>query len=114
MPPGTVVTQIMARDEDSSKSANGIVIFKLEDAPPSLAIDSQDGTIYTTNNLDYETNSVLHARVIAQNIGSIPLSSTSLLTVNIKDVKDELTSRLFEKEEYTVSCNPILICINLL
>ncbi|RXG65233.1 Cadherin EGF LAG seven-pass G-type receptor 2 [Armadillidium vulgare] len=50
-PPGSVVTKIRATDLDSNKTSNGIILYKLLNSS-SLAIDSQDGTIYTINRLD--------------------------------------------------------------
>lgn len=102
-PPGSVITRITAEDLDNSVSGNGLVFYKLQDTPPTLAIDSQDGTVYTIGRLDYETEPILHAKIIAQDMGKSPLSSTSLLTVIVEDVVNELTMRAFPQEMYEVS-----------
>ena len=92
----------MAVDKDKQSTGNGLVLYKMIDGPASLAIDSKDGTVYTTRRLDYEAEPVLHAKIIAQDMNEQPLTSTAYITVLIEDVVNELSVRVFPREVYEV------------
>ncbi|XP_064090061.1 cadherin-89D-like isoform X2 [Macrobrachium nipponense] len=101
-PSNTFLAQIFANDTDSSGLGNGIILYGLEGSVDKFAIDSKNGSIYTVGALDYERWPVHNVTVVAQDLGNPPLTSTALLSITVVDVEEELTTRLFEREEYRV------------
>lgn len=99
----TFITKVFANDSDSSSSGNGIILYKLEGGEDKFAIDSKNGSIYTVGSLDYELWPEHNLTVIAQDLGSPSLTASALLMVTVMDVKEELTTRLFDRDEYRVS-----------
>ena len=99
----TLVARIFANDSDSNSSGNGLVLYKLEGGEDKFAIDSKNGTVYTVGPLDYERWTEYELTVMAQDLGSPPLTASALLKVTVVDVKEELTTRLFDREEYQVA-----------
>ncbi|KAK8723201.1 hypothetical protein OTU49_011903, partial [Cherax quadricarinatus] len=53
-------------------------------------------------NLDYERWPEHNLTVLAQDHGLPPLTASALIMVQVTDVKEELTTRLFDREEYRV------------
>ncbi|XP_068218882.1 cadherin-89D [Palaemon carinicauda] len=98
----TLITQVFANDSDSSALGNGIILYGLEGSVDKFTIDSKNGSIYTVGTLDYERWPVHNLTVLAQDLGNPPLTSTALLSITVVDVEEELTTRLFEREEYRV------------
>ncbi|XP_071543668.1 cadherin-89D [Panulirus ornatus] len=98
----TFVTNIFANDSDASSSGNGILLYKLEGGEDKFAIDSKNGSIYTVGSLDYELSPEHNISVLAQDLGSPSLTATALLRVTVVDVREELTTRLFDRDEYRV------------
>ncbi|XP_050737867.1 cadherin-89D-like [Eriocheir sinensis] len=96
----TMVTRVFANDSDSSSSGNGLVLYKLEGGEDKFAIDSKNGSVYTVGPLDYERWAEYSLTVVAQDLGSPPLTASALLKVTVVDVEEELTARLFDREEY--------------
>lgn len=102
-PRNTIIAHTFANDSDSSSSGNGIILYKLEGGEDKFAIDSKNGTVFTVGSLDYERWPEHNLTVLAQDLGSPPLTASALLRVTVMDVKEELTKRLFDREEYRVS-----------
>nr|XP_053655988.1 cadherin-89D-like isoform X2 [Cherax quadricarinatus] len=101
-PRNTIITNVFANDSDSSSSGNGIILYKLEGGEDKFAIDSKNGSVYTVGNLDYERWPEHNLTVLAQDHGLPPLTASALIMVQVTDVKEELTTRLFDREEYRV------------
>ncbi|XP_042858064.1 cadherin-89D-like [Penaeus japonicus] len=101
-PRGTVVARVYANDSDSNTSGNGLILYKLEGGEDKFSIDSNNGSVYTVGSLDYERSPTHNLTVVAQDLGSPPLSASALLVVTVVDVEEELTTRLFDREEYEV------------
>lgn len=106
-PKFTTITQVYANDSDSSSSGNGLVLYKLEGGEDKFAIDSKNGSVYTIGPLDYERWAEYLLTVVAQDLGTPPLTASALLRVTVVDVEEELTTRLFEREEYQVRCRSV-------
>ncbi|XP_063874721.1 cadherin-89D-like [Scylla paramamosain] len=102
-PKFTTITQVYANDSDSSSSGNGLVLYKLEGGEDKFAIDSKNGSVYTIGPLDYERWAEYDLTVVAQDLGTPPLTASALLKIMVVDVEEELTTRLFEREEYQVA-----------
>ncbi|XP_054868346.1 protocadherin Fat 3a isoform X5 [Amphiprion ocellaris] len=94
---GTRIIQVQALDPDSG--ANGQVIYKLGTLIHSegdsdmlldtFSIDSNTGWISTRKDLDHETNPSYTFTVVASDLGeTLPLSSTSTVTVAVSDIND--------------------------
>lgn len=101
-PRGTVVARVFANDSDSSTSGNGLILYKLEGGEDKFSIDSNNGSVYTVGALDYERAPTHNLTVVAQDLGTPPLSASALLVVTVVDEEEELTTRLFDREEYEV------------
>ncbi|XP_045608618.2 cadherin-89D [Procambarus clarkii] len=102
-PKNTIITKIFANDSDASSSGNGIILYKLEGGEDKFAIDSKNGSVYTVGKLDFERWPEHNLTVLAQDHGSPPLTASALIMVEVTDVKEELTTRLFDREEYRVT-----------
>lgn len=102
-PRNALVAQIFARDSDSNSSGNGILLYRLEGGEDKFTIDSKNGTVFTVGALDYEKRRHYNMTVVAQDLGTPPQTSTALLLVDVEDAEEELTNRLFDREEYEVS-----------
>ncbi|KAK7066000.1 hypothetical protein SK128_019625 [Halocaridina rubra] len=102
IPQNTVIANVYTNDSDSSKSGNGIILYTLEGGGDKFAINSKNGSIYTVGSLDYERWPTHNLTVIAQDLGSPPLKAVAILSITVVDVEEELTSRLFDREEYQV------------
>ncbi|XP_042230761.1 cadherin-89D-like [Homarus americanus] len=101
-PKNTIISKIFANDSDSSSSGNGIILYKLEGGEDKFAIDSKNGTVYTVGSLDYERWPEHNLTVLAQDLGSSPLTASALIMITVVDVKEDLTTRLFDREEYRI------------
>uniref|UniRef100_A0A3B5AFA8 FAT atypical cadherin 3 n=1 Tax=Stegastes partitus TaxID=144197 RepID=A0A3B5AFA8_9TELE len=94
---GTRIIQVQALDADSG--ANGQVTYRLGTLIQSegdsdtlfdtFSIDSNTGWISTRKDLDHETNPSYTFTVVASDLGeTLPLSSTSSVTVAVSDIND--------------------------
>uniref|UniRef100_A0A3Q1FIA6 Cadherin domain-containing protein n=1 Tax=Acanthochromis polyacanthus TaxID=80966 RepID=A0A3Q1FIA6_9TELE len=94
---GTRIVQVQALDPDSG--ANGQVTYRLGTLIHSegdsdmlldtFSIDSNTGWISTRKDLDHETNPSYTFTVVASDLGeTMPLSSTSSVTVAVSDIND--------------------------
>nr|XP_015831508.2 protocadherin Fat 3a isoform X4 [Nothobranchius furzeri] len=97
MAAGTRIIQVQARDPDSG--ANGQVTYRLgtpiqsEENSNALSrtfsIDSNTGWIFTSKELDHETNPSYTFTVVASDLGeTLTLSSTTTVTVAVSDIND--------------------------
>ncbi|KAJ8965387.1 hypothetical protein NQ317_004639 [Molorchus minor] len=94
-PIGTPVTRIFANDTDFTGNGNGLILFDIpykKSRQNLFAIDSKEGIVTTIGKLDYETESSHNITIIASDLGSPSLSSTAILTVNIIDVPEDISS----------------------
>lgn len=92
-PMGTVVTRIHANDTDSPANGNGVILFTNPHdrrEQQFFTIDSKEGVVTTTGQLDYEQRSVHNLTIVASDLGSPSLSSTAMLIVRILDVDEGL------------------------
>ena len=85
-PLSTSVTSVMAIDLDSNE--NGAIFFSIVDSI-SFTVNSTSGEITTLRQFDREVNERYSFFITATDMGSPPLTSTSLVTVTIGDVNDE-------------------------
>lgn len=102
-PKGKLIATIFANDSDSANTGNGIVLYKIEEQGSPFGIDSKNGSIYTLQELDYETNPSMQATIVASDVGTPTKSATALLQVSVTDVREYRTDRLFDQEQYVVS-----------
>ncbi|MED6273832.1 hypothetical protein CHARACLAT_010362 [Characodon lateralis] len=92
--PGSYITTVVARDPDMGKNAK--VSYKLldseipGDSPLStyVSVDSLSGSLYTLRSFDYETLQQIEVVIQAEDRGSPPLSSTSMIRIKVVDQND--------------------------
>ncbi|XP_047225889.1 protocadherin-8 isoform X2 [Girardinichthys multiradiatus] len=92
--PGSYITTVVARDPDMGKNAK--VSYKLldseipGDSPMStyVSVDSLSGSLYTLRSFDYETLQQIEVVIQAEDRGSPPLSSTSMIRIRVVDQND--------------------------
>ncbi|MEQ2184285.1 hypothetical protein GOODEAATRI_006244 [Goodea atripinnis] len=92
--PGSYITTVVARDPDMGKNAK--VSYKLldseipGDSPLStyVSVDSLSGSLYTLRSFDYETLQQIEVVIQAEDRGSPPLSSTSMIRIRVVDQND--------------------------
>ena len=85
-PPGTFVARVEASDLDSNE--NGEFAFSLLNNV-GFTVNSTTGVISTLRAFDREVNERYTFFIVATDMGSPPLTATSLLTVTIGDVNDQ-------------------------
>lgn len=84
---GVFVVQVHAADLD--KGENGTVTYSLESGTEhGFSIDSMSGNITALVEFDREVQSIYRLRVSASDRGQPPLTSTTIVTVEIGDVND--------------------------
>ncbi|NWX01523.1 PCD23 protein, partial [Caloenas nicobarica] len=97
---GSAILDLFASDEDDG--LNGEVTYSLiDDTFGAFAIDSVTGSIVTTKALDRETKSQYTFRAVASDSSTHLPRSTTVMTVLIQDVNDNVPK--FEQSYYKVS-----------
>ncbi|KFW11010.1 Protocadherin-23, partial [Eurypyga helias] len=97
---GSTILDLFASDEDDG--LNGEVTYSLiDDTFGTFAIDSATGSIITTKALDRETKSQYMFRAVASDCSTHLPRSTTVMTVLIQDVNDNIPK--FEQSYYTAS-----------
>lgn len=95
---GVLVGNVFATDVDEGQ--NAIVRYALESSITEFEINDSNGFIYTSvKGLDREVQDKYVFAVYAIDLGSAPLTSTAIVTINIADVNDETPK--FENLTYT-------------
>lgn len=85
-PPGAFVARVEASDLDSNE--NGEFAFSLSNNV-GFAVNSTTGVISTLRAFDREINERYTFFIVATDMGSPPLTATSLLTVTVGDLNDQ-------------------------
>ncbi|NXE75272.1 PCD23 protein, partial [Cochlearius cochlearius] len=97
---GSAILDLFASDEDGG--LNGKVTYSLiDDTFGAFAIDSVTGSIVTTKALDRETKSQYTFRAVASDCSTHLPRSTTVMTVLIQDVNDNVPT--FEQSYYKAS-----------
>ncbi|NXG26772.1 PCD23 protein, partial [Grallaria varia] len=97
---GSVILDLHAADEDDG--LNGEVMYSLiDDTFGAFAINSVTGSIVTTKALDRETKSQYTFRVVANDCSTHLPRSTTVMTVLIQDVNDNVPK--FQQSYYKAS-----------
>ncbi|NWR27318.1 PCD23 protein, partial [Tachuris rubrigastra] len=97
---GSAILDLYASDEDDG--LNGEVMYSLiDDTFGAFAIDSVTGSIVTTKALDRETKSQYTFRVVASDCSTHLPRSTTVMTVLIQDVNDNVPK--FKQSYYKAS-----------
>ncbi|XP_072529691.1 protocadherin beta-15 [Salminus brasiliensis] len=84
---GLLVIRVMAEDADAGQNAQ-IHYFLAEDAVSYFSLNAETGEIFTLCPFDYEMSSHFLIRVMAQDGGSPPFTSTCTVRVFIGDEND--------------------------
>ncbi|XP_060225471.1 cadherin-23 isoform X2 [Meriones unguiculatus] len=100
-PAGVSVYQVAAIDLD--EGLNGLVSYRMQVGMPRMdfVINSTNGVVTTTVELDRERIAEYQLRVVASDAGTPTKSSTSTLTIRVLDVNDEMPT--FFPTVYNVS-----------
>ncbi|NWU32235.1 PCD23 protein, partial [Dyaphorophyia castanea] len=97
---GSAILDLSASDEDDG--LNGEVMYSLiDDTYGAFAIDSVTGSVVTTKALDRETKSQYTFRAVASDCSTHFPRSTTVMTVLIQDVNDNVPK--FEQSYYEAS-----------
>ncbi|XP_022254786.1 cadherin-related tumor suppressor-like [Limulus polyphemus] len=75
-PPGTYITQLVAKDTDSG--INSVIQYSVIGEGKEFMIDPQSGVITSKSIFDYEEKNIFTLEIMASNPGSSQYSSTSL------------------------------------
>uniref|UniRef100_A0A4W4G6F7 FAT atypical cadherin 4 n=1 Tax=Electrophorus electricus TaxID=8005 RepID=A0A4W4G6F7_ELEEL len=96
----TQLLRVSASDMDESK--NGLLHYHISEGNKEnwFSIDSSSGQVTLVGKLDYETTSSYSLKIVAEDSGSVPLSSSCLLSINVLDENDNSPS--FPKSTMTV------------
>uniref|UniRef100_A0A8W8M8J5 Cadherin domain-containing protein n=1 Tax=Magallana gigas TaxID=29159 RepID=A0A8W8M8J5_MAGGI len=79
-----IIANVSAEDLDFGLNGEVVYMIELEEHSP-FQIDSRNGTVYCVNPLDFENKSVYNVTIIAVDLGSPPLNSTTNLIVQVID-----------------------------
>ena len=85
-PPGTLVARVEASDLDSEE--NSVLSFSVLNSV-GFTVNSTTGDITTQRVFDREVNERYTFYIVATDMGSPPLTATSLVTVTIGDINDQ-------------------------
>ena len=85
-PPDIVVARVEASDADSNE--NGLFSYSLVDGV-GFAVNSTTGVITTQRMFDREVNERYTFIIVATDMGSPPLTGSSLVTITIGDINDQ-------------------------
>ncbi|XP_053734547.1 protocadherin Fat 4 isoform X1 [Synchiropus splendidus] len=96
----TQLLRVSASDVDENK--NGLVHYRVLEGNEEgqFIIDSSSGQVTLVGKLDYETTSFYSLKIIAVDSGSVPLSSSCLLSISVMDENDN--SPTFPKSSLSV------------
>ena len=86
---GTLVGNVYATDNDIG--TNSYVTYMLDPLGINVnhfVINSTSGDVYTAELLDYESIQHYNITVIATDAGSVPLSSTAMVIIDVMDIND--------------------------
>nr|XP_029518058.1 protocadherin Fat 4 [Oncorhynchus nerka] len=88
----TQLLRVSAVDVDESK--NGLVHYHIKEGneESQFAIDSSSGQVTLVGKLDYEVTSSYSLKMIAVDSGTVPLSSSCMLSISIQDENDNSPS----------------------
>ena len=89
---GTIVTTIIARDQDATVLHNSFTYALSGDGSSIFTINATTGAIKTVTDLDYETRKAYHFVVTATDQGGFQGIAT--LTINVVDVNDNAPSMI--------------------
>ena len=85
--PGTVAGSVFASDADIG--SNGLVTYQIASGDPNGNFDvTTEGDIEVFDELDRENTTMFVLTVLAQDAGSVPLTSTSTVIITILDEND--------------------------
>uniref|UniRef100_A0A3P9NIR3 Protocadherin Fat 4 n=1 Tax=Poecilia reticulata TaxID=8081 RepID=A0A3P9NIR3_POERE len=96
----TQLLRVSASDVDENK--NGLVRYHIVEGNEErqFMIDGSSGQVTLVGKLDYETTSSYSLKIIAADAGTVPLSSSCLLSISILDENDNAPS--FPKSSLSV------------
>lgn len=96
----TQLLRVSASDVDENK--NGLVGYRIAEGneEEQFAIDSSSGQVTLVGKLDYESTSSYSLKIIADDAGAVPLSSSCLLSISVLDENDN--SPAFPKSSLSV------------
>ncbi|RVE67603.1 hypothetical protein OJAV_G00104590 [Oryzias javanicus] len=96
----TQLLRVSASDVDESK--NGVVHYHIAEGneEAQFTIDSSSGQVTLVGRLDYESSSSYLLKIIADDAGEVPLSSSCMLSISILDENDNSPS--FPKSSLSV------------
>uniref|UniRef100_A0A8C7IX35 Protocadherin Fat 4 n=1 Tax=Oncorhynchus kisutch TaxID=8019 RepID=A0A8C7IX35_ONCKI len=88
----TQLLRVSAVDVDESK--NGLVHYHIKEGneESQFTIDSSSGQVTLVGKLDYEVTSSYSLKIIAVDSGTVPLSSSCMLSISIQDENDNSPS----------------------
>ncbi|XP_071105938.1 protocadherin Fat 4-like [Haliotis cracherodii] len=100
-PPGQALVHVLATDPD--QGLNGRVVYFLQpDAGTDVfQIDALDGKVTSVRSLDFEHKEVYDLTVMAEDLGTPSLNSTTTITVHVNDTYD--TKPQFTPDFYSVT-----------
>ncbi|KAM4622047.1 protocadherin Fat 4 [Polymixia lowei] len=96
----TQLLRVSASDVDENK--NGLVRYRITEGNEEgqFTIDSSSGQVTLVGKLDYESTSSYSLKIIAVDAGTVPLSSSCMLSISILDENDNSPS--FPKSSVSV------------
>uniref|UniRef100_A0A9J8BR92 FAT atypical cadherin 4 n=1 Tax=Cyprinus carpio carpio TaxID=630221 RepID=A0A9J8BR92_CYPCA len=96
----TQLLRVLASDVDENK--NGLVRYDIMEGneEKQFSIDSTSGQVTLVGKLDYETTPFYSLKIMAEDSGIVPLSSTCVLSISVLDDNDNSPS--FPKSILTV------------
>ncbi|XP_054647394.1 protocadherin Fat 4 isoform X1 [Dunckerocampus dactyliophorus] len=96
----TQLLRVSASDVDENK--NGLVHYRIAEGNEEgqFSIESSSGQVTLVGKLDYESTSSYSLKIIAVDAGSVPLSSSCMLSISILDENDN--SPTFPKSSLSV------------
>ncbi|TRY81380.1 hypothetical protein DNTS_000631 [Danionella cerebrum] len=96
----TQLLRVSASDVD--ENSNGLVRYEILEGneEKQFSIDANSGQVTLVGKLDFETTPLYSLKIIAEDSGAVPLSSTCVLSVSILDDNDNSPS--FPKSTLTI------------
>ena len=95
---GSQVLRVTATDRDEERNAQLLYSIKSGNSPQWFDIDSASGQIRTANSLDAKQNGLFQLVVIAQDQGTVKLSTSATVLIDIIDVNNH--SPVFGQKHY--------------
>ena len=90
--------QVSANDPDVGTNAD---IIYSTNSPSLVSIDSLSGVIVTATTYDFEENPVINVTLFATDSGSVPLTATAMLVINVRDIDD--SPPIFSSRQYVAT-----------